>query len=139
MNQKPSGTDGFLQTPDADGFARKTGKHLVNPSKRKGTSAESAVVDTLVELGWVNAERRALHGATDKGDVAGVIGVCIEVKAEKTYDIPGWLREVQAEQANAGAEIGAVWFKLRGKTNPRDWAVAMTGQQFAELLRAAGY
>jgi hypothetical protein len=111
----------------------------VNRSKAKGTAAESAVVATLVEQGWPHAERRALSGNTDKGDVAGVIGVCIEVKSEASYDIPGWLRETATEKTNANADVGACWFKLRGKTNPRDWAVVMTGAQFIDLLREAGY
>lgn len=111
----------------------------MNRSKRKGTAGETAVVQALNELGWPHAERRALKGAADRGDIAGLPGVCIEVKNEASYDIPGWLREAAAEKANDGADIGVVWFKLKGKTNPREWCVAMTGQQFAELLRAAGY
>ncbi len=111
----------------------------MNRSKRKGTAAESAVVQVLVDAGWVHAERRALQGTLDRGDVAGLPGVMIEVKAEKAYDISGWLREVAAEKANDGAEVGACWFKIRGKTDPREWGVVMTGAQFVELLRAAGY
>jgi hypothetical protein len=112
---------------------------VVNPSKRKGTGAETAIVGALIDAGWPHAERRALHGSTDKGDVAGLPGVCIEAKAEKTYDIQGWLREVQVEQANANADVGVCWFKLRGKTDPMQWAVVMTGRQFTDLLRQAGY
>lgn len=111
----------------------------MNPSKRKGTGAETAIVAALIEQGWPHAERRALHGNLDRGDVAGVARVMIEAKAEKSYDIAGWLREVATEQANAGAEVGACWFKLRGKTDPRAWGVLMTGAQFMTLLKAAGY
>ncbi len=112
---------------------------VTNRSKAKGTAGESAVVATLREAGWTHAERRALNGTLDRGDVAGVIGVMVEVKAERTYDIAGWLREVAAEKANDGAEVGVCWAKLRGKTDPREWAVIMPGAQFIELLRAAGY
>lgn len=111
----------------------------MNPSKRKGTAGEVAIVATLVEQGWPHAERRALNGAHDKGDVSGIPGVMIEAKAEKSYDIAGWLKEVAAEKANAGADVGACWFKLRGKTDPMQWGVLMTGAQFVALLRAAGY
>lgn len=112
---------------------------MTNRSKAKGTAAETAIVATLIEQGWPHAERRALNGNTDKGDVSGVIGVCIEAKAEKGYDISGWLKEVAVEKANAHADVGACWFKLRGKTNPMDWAVVMTGAQFLDLLKEAGY
>lgn len=112
---------------------------MVNRSKAKGTSAETAIVNALTAAGWPHAERRALHGNLDKGDIAGLPGVMIEAKAEASYDIQGWLREVAAEKANAHADIGACWFKLRGKTDPMQWAVVMTGEQFAALLKQAGY
>lgn len=112
---------------------------MVNRSKAKGTSAESAIAAALIAAGWPHAERRALQGNQDKGDIAGVPGVMIEAKATATYDIQGWLREVTTEKANAGADIGACWFKLRGKTDPLQWAVVMTGEQFADLLKRAGY
>jgi hypothetical protein len=112
---------------------------MVNRSKAKGTSAESAVVAALVDAGWIHAERRALAGTSDRGDIAGVIGVCIEVKNCGTVTIPAWLREVEVEKRNAGAEVGVCWHKVRGKGDALDWAVTMTGAQFVQLLKAAGY
>lgn len=111
----------------------------MNRSKAKGTAGESAVVEALKAAGWPHAERRALSGTQDRGDVAGMAGVCIEVKNERTYDISGWLKEVEVEKANARAAIGACWFKRPGKGDPMDWGVVMTGAQFVDLLRAAGY
>lgn len=112
---------------------------MANPSKRKGTAAETAVVEYLKGRGWIHAERRALAGSLDKGDVAGVVGVCLEVKSCKTMDLAGWLREVEAEQANAGAHVGAVVAKKRGTTNPADWYAVLTFRQLVDLLAAAGY
>lgn len=112
---------------------------MANPSKRKGTAAESLVVSVLVDAGWPYAERRALNGSQDRGDVAGVPGVVVEVKAEREFHITEWLREAAAEKANDGAEVGAVWFRLPRTTDPRKWAVCMDGQQFMDLLAAAGY
>lgn len=112
---------------------------MANPSKKKGTAGEVAVVETLREAGWAHAERRALAGTKDRGDVAGVVGVVIEVKNEKQFQISGWLAEAAAEKANDGAEHASVWFKLPRKTNPREWAVVMTGQEYLDLLKAAGY
>jgi Holliday junction resolvase len=107
--------------------------------KAKGTAAESAVVGYLREQGWPHAERRALSGNVDKGDIAGVAGVCLEVKSCKTIDLAGWLKEALLEQINAKARVGAVVAKKRGTTNPADWYAVLTFGQLTELLRDAGY
>lgn len=112
---------------------------MSNPSKTKGTAAETAVVGYLRQRGWIHAERRALQGNLDKGDIAGVVGVCLEVKACKQIDLAGWLKEALLEQANAQASVGAVIAKKRGTTNPADWYALMTVRQLCDLLAAAGY
>jgi len=112
---------------------------MANPSKRKGTAGETAVVATLVEQGWPHAERRALSGAKDRGDVAGVPGIVIEVKNEREFHISAWLKEAATEKANDHADHGVVWFKIPRKGDPMDWAVCMTGAEFLSLLAKAGY
>lgn len=112
---------------------------MANRSKQKGTAAESAVVAYLQRRGWIHAERRTLSGAHDKGDIAGVVGVCLEVKSCKTFDLAGWLKEVEVEQANAKASVGAVIAKKRGTTNPAEWYALLTVKQLCDLLAAAGY
>ncbi len=113
---------------------------MANRSKAKGTLAESSITKALVEAGWVHAERRALAGSLDKGDInLGGYPVVIESKNCATVTIPAWLREVEVEKANAKAEIGVVWFKLRGSTDPQQWAVCMTGEQFMEILKKLGH
>ena len=74
----------------------------MSKSKAKGTGAESAVVRYL-QAWWPAAERRALSGNKDKGDVAGIPGVCIEVKAAERQLIGPWQRETLVEKENAGA------------------------------------
>src|SRR5688572_26479096 len=106
---------------------------MANPSKRKGTAGENGVVDALIEEGWVHAERRVLSGAKDRGDInIGGFPVMIESKNCKTITIGAWLKEVEVEKANAKAEVGACWFKLRGKGDAKDWAVVMSGQEFMD-------
>ena len=112
---------------------------MVNRSKAKGTAAETAVVGYLQRRGWVHAERRALAGNLDKGDIAGVTGVCLEVKSCKTIDLAGWLAEALVEQRNAGAHVGAVVVKKRGTTDPADWYAVLTFRQLCDLLAAGGY
>lgn len=113
---------------------------MVNRSKALGTSAETAITKALIEEGWLHAERRALAGSLDKGDInMGGFPVVIESKNCGTTTIPAWLKEVEVEKANARADIGVVWHKIRGKGDPRDWAVTMSGAQFIEILKKLGY
>jgi Holliday junction resolvase len=69
-------------------------------SKQKGTTAEREVVRYLQNW-WPAAERRALSGNKDKGDVAGIPGLVVEVKAAKTPQLAAWKRETMVEAANA--------------------------------------
>lgn len=112
---------------------------MSNPSKAKGTAWETALVNYLHEQGWVHAERRALHGNTDKGDIAGIVGVVVEAKSCKTLNVTGWVTEAETERDNAGAKLGVAWYKRRGHTSPGKGIVAMSGDTFAYLLREAGF
>lgn len=112
---------------------------MVNRPKIKGTMAETAVVEYLRKCGATQVERRALSGTLDKGDIAGIPGLVIEVKNEQKLNLAGWTAECRGEIANAGAEVGFVWAKKRGKGSPGDWYAVMTGDQMVELLRIAGY
>jgi hypothetical protein len=107
----------------------------MSASKAKGTRAESAIVEYLRRRGWLQAERRALAGRGDKGDVTGVPCV-IECKNTNRLDLAGAVDEANAEAANACADIGVAWIKRRGKGDPADWYVAMDGRTFTELLSA---
>lgn len=106
----------------------------MSASKRKGTSAETAVVAYLRAQGFIQAERRALGGSQDRGDIAGIPGVVIEVKNCARAELAAWTDEAVAEGANDGADVSVVWHKRRGRGNPGAWFVTMTGEQFAALL-----
>lgn len=114
---------------------------MVNPQKRKGTAAEVAVVGALIEAGWPYAERRALAGVQDKGDIAGVAGVVLEVKSHKTYSFQAWLREAKAEQENANAAHAVVVAKPNGvgATRVGEWFFVMRLEDGLRLLKEAGY
>lgn len=111
----------------------------MNPSKRKGTAAESAVVAYANTHGAPYAERRALAGAADKGDVSGIPGVCLEVKNCQRIEIPKWLDEVTVEAVNANAEIPVVIHKRRGTTDVGEWPATMKTSVLFRLLRQAGW
>jgi hypothetical protein len=104
----------------------------MSASKAKGTAAETAVVRFLQANGYPHAERRALAGAQDRGDVAGIPGLVIEVKNEQRMDLAGWMNEV-ARETPVG-DLGVVWHKRRGHTLPGAWYVTMTGATLVALL-----
>ena len=111
----------------------------MSAERRKGTGWESAIVDYLREQGWLYAERRALSGRFDRGDVAGVVGVVIEAKSAAKVELAAWLDEANAEAVNDHADLGVVWFKRRRKASPAGGFVLMDGVTFVQLLRCAGY
>jgi hypothetical protein len=110
---------------------------VTNRSKQKGTAAETAVVTYLNANGYPQAERRALAGALDKGDIAGVPGVAIEVKNCAKAELSKWVEEANLEARNVGDAAGVVWHKRRGKGSPGDWFVTMDGATFTALLAIA--
>jgi hypothetical protein len=75
-----------------------------------GTHTASAVVRYLVDNGFPHAERRALRGAKDAGDITGTPGICWEVKGGKAAKyasdkvIAEWLDEASEEGINAGSD-----------------------------------
>ncbi len=85
---------------------------MTNKPKAIGTAAETAVVRYLQANGFPHAERRALRGELDAGDITGCPGICIEVKGGEAArsasdgDVAAWMKEVRAETLNADAEIG---------------------------------
>lgn len=111
----------------------------MSKSKAKGTRGENAVVEALQRAGFVHAERRALAGVLDKGDVLGVPGWVFEVKAHDSYagKLSEWLSELDREKENARAEFGVVWHRRKGKASAEDWYVTMSGAEFLKILRLA--
>lgn len=107
----------------------------MSASKRKGTAAETAIVNYLRAMGFTQVERRALNGTADRGDIAGIPGVVIEAKNCARQELAAWVSEAEVERDNDNASLGVVWSKRRGKGHPADWFVTMSGRQFAWVLR----
>lgn len=70
---------------------------MTNRPKAIGTAAETAVVRYLAAHGFPAAERRALHGATDLGDITGTPGLC-------RYGTPGGCSLLIAWHGNSPQE-----------------------------------
>jgi hypothetical protein len=105
----------------------------VNRSKARGTAFETAVVDFLRAHGFPYAERRALRGNKDCGDVSGIVGWVLELKNHREMDLGTWMTEAQKEAINDGSYRHAVIHKRRGK-NVRDAYVTLPLWCFADLL-----
>ena len=93
----------------------------MNRSKQKGTRGETQVVKYLTACG-LSAERRALSGAADQGDIKFTVGdyeMTLEVKAGKQTENPSraqlteWLRQTVVEGENAGCDAALVVVRHR--------------------------
>jgi hypothetical protein len=113
---------------------------IMSRSKAIGTAAETAFARWLNVNGWPQAERRALRGSADAGDITGTPGVCWELKAgdaahcasDATCD--GWMRETETERQHAAADIGVLVLRRKGKGDPGDWWAYIWAEDFATLL-----
>ena len=86
-------------------------------SKNVGTAAETAVVTYLRNHGFPHAERRALAGTHDLGDITGTPGIVWEIKSiiNGRGAYPSWMRETETERLNAGnADLGILVVKPAG-------------------------
>ena len=111
----------------------------MSKAKQKGTAAETAVVNWLQSKGRKNVERRTLNGASDRGDIAGIPLVVLEVKNCSRMELSKWLKELEVEMHNDKAETGIVIHKKKGTTDVGQWyATFPVGLWFA-LLEQAGY
>ena len=93
---------------------------MVNRSKNIGTSAETHVVRYLQANGFPHADRRALKGSLDVGDILVCKGLIVEVKAgaaaENASDgqLRLWCAETAREKVNAKAETAFLVVKRSG-------------------------
>lgn len=75
----------------------------MSKNKDAGTWAETQVTRSYIKAGWLYAERRALTGALDKGDIAGIPDFCTQVKNVATPRLETWFAELLDQKENAKA------------------------------------
>jgi hypothetical protein len=108
----------------------------VSKSKQKGTLAETAVADYLKQT-FPAVERRTLSGKNDKGDIAGVPNCVIEVKNQKSYNIPQWLKETETERLNAEVDLGVLVIKPvgTGVAKVNEWWAVVSLETITRLIK----
>lgn len=111
----------------------------MSKQRQKGTSFETLIVEFLRANGFPYAERRALHGTADKGDITGTGPLVWECKNHKTLALSEWLRETEVERRNADADHGVLVVKRRGVGSAADQYAVLPLAQLVALLKAAGY
>lgn len=109
---------------------------MSNPSKAKGTAAETALLRWLHGHGHPEVVRNPPSGASDVGDLTVWIDgpeddegwvtdvrVVIEVKSVKDVarGIREGLAELEAEKRNAQARHGVLVVKRHGTSDPGEW------------------
>lgn len=102
--------------------------------RRKGATAEQDLVRWLRGHGYPDARRYLAGDGRQPGDIDGVPGHCIEIKNQAVYDIPAWLRQVEAE---AGHNVALLVVRPRGEVDPARWWVVQRVGAYFELEAVA--
>lgn len=89
----------------------------MSAAKAKGTRFESQVRD-YVKLWKPDAERRAMQGAKDLGDIyiPGEKRFVLEIKAHRELKLAMFIEEARKEASNANVPYGVVVHKRRMAT-----------------------
>lgn len=113
---------------------------MSNPSKQKGTGGENeAIVGKRGWPGlrrwWPKAERRALRGINDAGDVSGTPFV-VEVKRAEKWPVHQWLAELEIERIAGGCNGEAAPGFVMCRRNHGKWTFLVPEDVMVELLNA---
>ena len=124
---------------------------MSNLPRRKGTRAETDVVAWLQRNGAPAAERHALHGNRDIGDITGVPGLVVSVKfvgPGKPMDLSGWINELRVMVDNATVRTqrfviadsadppwGLLVVRRPGHPSPGEWYAVQTLGDWWDMYR----
>lgn len=113
-----------------------------------GTRAESATVKAVKPY-FPDADRAALHGSQDIGDLINTGDICFEVKggntardaanAGRSVLIEKWLADTERERKAAGKKFGVLVLQRAGVTDARRWWAILNVAAFAHIMGAPGH
>lgn len=107
---------------------------MSNPSKAKGTSLETALVNWLHSRGHL-ARRVALAGNMDQGDVrVENWPIVLECKNVKAITLSTFVDEANREAANAALPYGVAIVKRRGTTDVGRYYAVMDVDTLERML-----
>lgn len=114
---------------------------MSNPQKDKGSGWERALVDFLA-LHHIEATRIPAGATNDRGDlfIPIIEWPSIDAKNYASYagQLAGWVDRAEEQAVNAGRRFGIVWLKRKGKANPANGYVVMSGKAFATVMAMIG-
>lgn len=118
----------------------------MNKPRNIGTATETAVVKFLRSAGFPHAERRALRGAKDAGDITGTPGICWSVKGGQMarhasdQQVAEWLHELARQTPRAEADYGVLVVQRAGigAANADRWWAVMQAWQVECLMSKTG-
>lgn len=103
-----------------------------------GRAMERGTANYLASVVDDHIDRQVKTGSKDTGDVGGLRfhghKIVVECKEVMTVDLPGWLREAEAERENLKALAGVVVHRKRGDTLMENQRVTMSLRDFASLM-----
>ena len=119
---------------------------MSNASKQKGTAWESACAKYLRLNGFRSADRRALAGVRDRGDLTGLPGFVVSCKSVARFLIGEFIDEARAQAKNQDEFEGnpekpnmcVVFLKRRGFSDPGRSFAIMEIRDYVELMKRAG-
>ena len=112
---------------------------MPNANRDKGTRAELDVFKYVQEFFPESWKTRDGWDA-DRGDVVldllgdKVLTWAIQVKDVGSPSWKDWFHGLGEQIRNGSHQSGVIWWKLRGKANPADWRVVMTGRAYMDLM-----
>ena len=89
----------------------------------------------LNDGGFPPARRTGAGWTDDRGDIEGIVDLTVEVKNEKRIDLPGYIRELEAEMMNRDTQLGVVMVKRRGSADPDDWYAVLPGWLWLKMIQ----
>lgn len=103
-------------------------------SRRKGAGGELEIVQMFRAAGFLQAARALSGAAEDRGDVAGVPDLTVEVKCWDNFQesVNVALNELAVEQQNNHTRWGVGFVKRRRK----GWVAVMPAEQWVALYAA---
>lgn len=107
----------------------------MSKERAKGTSWETAIVNYLAPN--FPTVRRTGSADFGGGDIAGLgPDALIEAKNVARIDLATIVAQVEAASTRTNRWLAAAWIKKRGKSNPADGYVVMSGLTFRMILLA---